>query len=106
MSSSIDFIEYVCRQIAPAGVVRYRFMFGDYLIYVNEKPVILASENQAYVKMHPAIEALMRDAERGYPYEGAKEHYLLDVSHPDTALQVVKVLQEVLPYPKKRSTKA
>ena len=46
--------------------------------------------------------AMMLSAERGFPYEGAKEHYILDVSRSDFAVKVVKVLAEVLPFPKSR----
>ena len=51
------------------------------------------------------IETLMAEAEKGYPYEGAKEHYILDVSRADHAAKVVAILAEVLPYPKKRKKK-
>ena len=51
-------IEFVCRQIETVGTIRYRKMFGDYMIYANEKPVIIACDNIAFVKQHEAIEAL------------------------------------------------
>jgi tfoX N-terminal domain protein len=105
MACSLDFIEFVCQQIEAVGIIRYRKMFGDYMIYANEKPVIIACDNIAFVKQHEAIEALMAEAEKGYPYEGAKEHYILDVSRADHATKVVAILAEVLPYPKKRKKK-
>lgn len=55
--------------------------------------------------MHEAIGELMSAAEQGYPYEGAKLHYILDVSKPDLAVKVVSKLAEVLPYPKSRKKK-
>lgn len=102
MACTLDFIEYVCRQIEPVGNIRYRKMFGDYMIYANDKPVITACDNIAYVKMHDALAEIMRDAERGCPYEGAKEHYILDVGHRDVAVEAVAILERVLPVPKKR----
>lgn len=45
----------------------------------------------------------MVGAEKGFPYDGAKEHYILDVSKADNAVRVVTILAEVLPYPKKRN---
>ena len=53
MASNIDFIEFICSQIKGIGTVRYRKMFGDYMIYLNEKPIILVCDNIAYVKKHP-----------------------------------------------------
>ncbi len=43
--------------------------------------MITACDNLAYVKKIPCIEALMADAEIGTPYSGAKEAYILDLSH-------------------------
>ena len=40
MSTSLDFIEYVCEQIAGVGQIRYRKMFGEYMVYVNNKPIL------------------------------------------------------------------
>lgn len=64
MSCSLDFIEFVCQQIEAVGAIRYRKMFGDYMIYANEKPVIIACDNIAFVKQHKAIETLMAEAEK------------------------------------------
>lgn len=105
MASSIDFIEFVCSQIRDLGEVRYRKMFGEYMIYLNEKPVILVCDNIPYVKKLPDIESLMQEAETGFPYDGAKEHYILDVEHKHPLLEVTKILEEVLPYPKKKNRK-
>lgn len=102
MACSLDFIEFVSSQIAAAGTVRCRKMFGGYIVYVDEKPVIIVCDNIPYVKEHEAIKSMMSSAERGFPYEGAKEHYILDVSKTDFAVNVVKALVEVLPYPKSR----
>ncbi len=105
MASSLDVIEFICKQIATAGEVKYRKMFGDYMIYVNDKPVVIVGDDIPYVKTHEAIGELMSAAEEGYPYEGAKLHYILDVSKPDLAVKVVSKLAEVLPYPKSRKKK-
>lgn len=102
MACSLDFIEFVCEQIAPIGDIRYRKMFGEYMIYANEKPVIIACDNIAFVKQHKAIETLMVGAEKGFPYDRAKEHYVLDVSNINLTVKIISILAEVLPYPKKR----
>ena len=102
MACSLDFIEFVSSQIATVGTVRCRKMFGDYMVYVDEKPVIIVCDNIPYVKEKEAMKSIMLSAERGFPYEGAKEHYVLDISRSDFAVRVVKILAEVLPYPKSR----
>ena len=97
MACTPEFVDFVAAQLADAGAVRVRKMFGDHLLYVDEKPAVLLCDNVAYVKMHPALEAWMADAETGHPYPGAKLHYILDVEHRAEALRVVKILAEVLP---------
>lgn len=80
-------------------------MFGDYCIYVDENPIILACDEIAYIKKHEAIAEMMKDAELGYPYDGAKEHYILDIEHTDKAKEVIRVLHPYLPYPKPKTKK-
>jgi hypothetical protein len=105
MACSIDFIEELCEILSPLGEVRSRKMMGDYVIYVNEKCVITACDNLAYVKKLPCIEDLMADAETGTPYSGAKEAYILDLSNRSNALKVVAELWEALPFPKSKTKK-
>lgn len=105
MASSIEFVEFVASQLEALGAVRYRKMFGEYMVYVNEKPVVLVCDDIAYVKMHPDIVEMMDDAEIGIPYPGAKEHYILDAGHKDVLLKVVSTLERVLPFPKKKARK-
>ena len=72
------------------------------MIYVNEKPVITVCDGSCYVTKHPFIQSLMGNAECGYPYEGAKEHYIPDILYRDHVLQVVRALWKALPFPKKK----
>ena len=102
MACTPDFIDFVCQQLSAVGIVRARKMMGDYVIYVNEKCVIVACDGICFVKKIPELAHLMSDAECGYPYEGAKEHYILDIEHRDLAVQVVTILRDVLPFPKPR----
>lgn len=102
MACTEVFISYVSEMATQVGAVRSRKMFGDGLIYIDEKPAILACNNLAYIKMLPEIASLMADVETGCPYPGAKLHYILDTDHRSEAVKVLKVLVPLLPYPKKR----
>ena len=102
MSCTTDFIEFICTTLTPLGNVRSRKMMGDYVIYVNEKPVITACDNIAYVKKLPCIADLMTDAECGCPYEGAKEAYILDFSDTRKVRKVIGILWDNLPFPKSK----
>ncbi|MDE7335434.1 MAG: transcriptional regulator [Muribaculaceae bacterium] len=102
MACSSEFIEYVCDALKPLGEVRSRKMMGDYVIYVNDKCVITACDNLAFVKKLPCIAELMADAECGCPYPGAKEAYILDFANTRNALKVIATLWQALPYPKQK----
>ena len=106
MATTKDYIEYVCERLHGAGGLRYRKMFGEYMVYVNDKPVLSHTSSTVFVKTVPELAALMADAERGLPYEGAKEHYILDIDDTDLARQVVAVLETVTPLPKPKKKKA
>lgn len=106
MSTTAEYIEYVCEQIAGTGQIRYRKMFGEYMAYVNDKPVLLVCDNVVYVKILPELSQLMKNAPRAVPYNGAKEHYVLDIDNKELALSAIEVLERVTPLPKKRKKKS
>jgi hypothetical protein len=99
MASSLDFIEFICEQIRATGAIRHKKMFGEYMVYVNEKPLLLVCNNTVYVKILPCLDALMANAERGIPYNGAKEHYILDIEDGVLSCAVVAALEKVTPVP-------
>ena len=47
----------------------------------------------------------MAEAETGFPYPGAKEHYVLSVEHRQYAIVVLQTLAPLLPFPKPRKKK-
>lgn len=103
MATTVDFIEYVCQQLAGIGLVRYRKMFGEYMVYVNDKPVLLVCDNIVFVKRLDCIKDLMTNAEISKPYDGAKEHYILEIDNTDLAKRVATEVEKVTPVPKKKS---
>lgn len=102
MGSTADFAAYVCEQLEGIGAVRARKMFGEYMVYVNDKPVILVCDDTVFVKMLPCLEELLREATTGYPYNGAKEHYILDPDDREGMQKAALLAEAVTPLPKKR----
>lgn len=102
MATSLDFINYVCDQISGIGDTRYKKMFGEFMVYINDKPVIIVCNNTAFVKKLDCIEEMMKNAETGYPYKNAKEHYILDIDNVDLCKAVVTEIEKVTPVPKPR----
>ncbi len=105
MATTVDFIEYVCEQISGAGDLRYKKMFGEYMVYVNEKPILLVCDNTVYVKQLSCIDELMSNAQRGFPYTGAKEHYILDIDDAEFSKEIIRLLEPVTPLPKPKKKK-
>lgn len=104
MATTQDFMEYLCEQLAGVGELRYRKMFGEYMLYVDDRPVVIVCDNTPYVKQLDCIAAQMHDAKTGCPYQGAREHYILDVEDPAFAKSIVRAIADVTPLPKKRQS--
>lgn len=102
MATSEEYIIFVCECVRGAYEVRYKKMFGEYMVYVNDKPILLVCDNCVFVKILPETEQIMQNAERGVPYGGAKEHFILDIESEALVKEVVAVLERITPLPKKR----
>lgn len=102
MATSPDYIEFVCEQLKGTGEVRYKKMFGEYMAYVNNKPIFLVCDNTVYIKKLDEIKELMADSETGVPYQGSKEHYILDIENTELVREVTAVLEPITPLPKPR----
>jgi len=105
MASDLNYVQYVIDQIKINGKLTYKKMFGEYLIYLNNKPVVMVCDNTAFVKILDCIKPLMENAETGFPYEGAKEHYILNVDDSEHLSNLVMVLEKNVPMPKKKKKK-
>jgi TfoX/Sxy family transcriptional regulator of competence genes len=102
MASDLDYVQYIIDQIRIYGTITYKKIFGEYLIYSNDKPVVMICDNTAFVKMLDCIKPLMENAETGFPYDGAKEHYIINVDDSEHLSNAVKVLEKNVSIPKKK----
>lgn len=100
MATSVDYIEFVCEQIQGTGEIRYKKMFGEYMVYVNNKPLLLVCDDTVFVKKLSEISDKMQESELGYPYQGAKEHYILDIENTELSKSIIATLEKIIPVPK------
>ena len=105
MATTPEYNEFVCERLEPFGAVRSRKMFGEYMVYLNDKPIITVCDNTVFVKILPELAACLNDAERGFPYDGAKLHYILDIEDSELLSDVIPILEAVTPLPKPRKRK-
>lgn len=103
LATSLIFIKYVCEQIEGVGAIRYRKMFGEYIVYVNDKPVMTVCDETVYIKKLDVIEEFMKESELGCPYEGAKECYILDIDDSLFSKKIITLVESVTPLPKKKN---
>ena len=102
MATTMDYIEFVCEQLAGVGAVCYRKMFGEYMVYVNDKPLLLVCDNTVFVKILPELSELMAGGDTALPYEGGKPHYILDIEDRALTQAVIEILEPLTPLPKSK----
>ena len=98
MASDQHFVAFVCDQIAGAGAIASRKMFGEFAIYCDEKVVALVCDNQLFVKPTAAGRALLVDPSLSPPYPGAKPHFLIaDLDDAESMSQLIAATARELP---------
>lgn len=102
MSTSKEYMQFVLDQLEEFPDVTYRKMLGEYMVYLQGRPVLLVCDNCAMVKKLPELAELMRGAPDGLPYEGARVHSVLDLEDRELVRQVMDILLRVTPLPKRR----
>ena len=102
MSTSKEYHDYVMENLSLAGSVSSRRMMGEYIIYYNGKIVGDICDNCLLMKITPAAEKLLPDAERAYPYEGSKTLMLVidDVENYSLMAELLEGISSQLPEPK------
>lgn len=103
MASSKAYLDYILEQLSEAGDVTFRTMMGEYVLYYRGKVIGGVYDDRFLVKPVKAAAALMPDAVRELPYEGAKEMLLVDDMEDRAFLRkLLEAMYEELPAPKKR----
>jgi TfoX/Sxy family transcriptional regulator of competence genes len=107
MASDLEFVQFVTDQMAGAGVVSYRKMFGEYALYCNGKVVALICDNQLFVKPTNAGKAFIGDAVEAPPYPGAKLSFLIgdEIEDADWLGTLVRLTERELPAPTPKKKK-
>lgn len=70
MATSKEYIDFVCEQIEGIGDISMKKMFGEYMVYLGERPVLTVCDNTVFVKKLPELSELMAGADCGFPYDG------------------------------------
>ena len=100
MASSKEYLNFVLDQCDGLSA---RAMMGEYLLYYGGKVVGGIYDNRLLVKPTPSAVALMPEAPKKLPYEGAKEMLLVENIDDKYFLnKLFEAMYEELPEPKKK----
>ena len=100
MASSKEYLDFVLEQ---CGGLSARAMMGEYVLYYGGKVVGGVYDNRLLVKPTKSAVALLSNAPRELPYEGAKEMLLVeDVKNGELLKKLFETLYEDLPAPERK----
>jgi TfoX/Sxy family transcriptional regulator of competence genes len=105
MASDQRTVDYITEQMLSADNIRSRKMFGEYVIYCDDKVVFLVCDNQLFLKVTEPGRAIVRSQELAPPYPGAKDCFVIDSEEWDDAdylSRLARVTADALPAPKKK----
>ena len=103
MASSKAYLAFVLEQLSELDEISYKTMMGEYIIYYCGKVVGGIYDDRFLVKPVKSAVAMMPNADRELPYEGAKEMLLVEnVENRAFLRELLEAMYDELPLPKKR----
>ncbi|MFZ2593435.1 MAG: TfoX/Sxy family protein [Minisyncoccia bacterium] len=95
MSTQAETIAYILEKIGEPRHFTFRAMFGEYALYADGKVVALVCDDTLYVKILPASAELEPLCEKGPPYPGAKDHYVVEEGQIHTIPYFAELLRGI-----------
>ncbi|MEP3275168.1 MAG: TfoX/Sxy family protein [Stappiaceae bacterium] len=108
MASHQSIVDHICEQMAGAGEIIAKKMFGEYGVYCGEKFVGVICNDTLFLKPTPEGVSYASDLQLAPAYEGARPSLVIPQSGVDNAewlAELVAVTAKALPSPKKKNRK-
>ena len=106
MASSKEYLDYILEQLSETDGVTFRPMMGEYILYYQGKVFGGIYDDRFLVKPTKSAVALMPQALRELPYEGAKEMLLVDnVENRGFLRELLFAMAAELPAPKPKKAR-
>ena len=103
MASSREYLDFILEQLSGLESITYRAMMGEFILYYRGKIIGGIYDDRFLVKPTKSAMAMMPDADREIPYEGAKEMLLVDnVDNREFLTELLTAMYDELPEPKKK----
>lgn len=106
MTSRQTTVDFILEQVAGAGAVSAKKMFGEYGIYCDGKMVALVCDDQLFVKPTESGRSFIGNITEGVPYPGAKACFLITGDKWDNRnwlSELIRISAAELPLPKKKT---
>ena len=104
MASSKEYLDFILEQLSGLENVTWKAMMGEYILYWRGKIVGGIYDDRFLVKPTKSALAMMPDADRELPYEGAKEMLLVDnVDNREFLTSLLEAMYDELPAPKQKN---
>ena len=98
-----EYLDFILEQLSGLENITYRAMMGEFILYYRGKIIGGIYDDRFLVKPTKSALAMMPDADREIPYEGAKEMLLVDnVDNRAFLKELLEAMYPELPLPKKR----
>ena len=102
MATRREYLDFVLEQLSGTEGVTARQMMGEYILYIHGRVFGGIYDDRLLLKPTASACALLPDAPREIPYEGAKEMLLADPDERDRLALVIAAMFPELPAPKRR----
>lgn len=100
MATSREYAEYIIEMLYQAGYeARFKSAFGEYIFYIDNKPIFLACDERLFTKCRDACPDLddlmmMQEVELAKPFNKAKPWWVVD---PEDTYVLEQICKLVLP---------
>ena len=103
MASGRSYLDFILEQLSELDAVSGREMMGEYILYYRGKVIGGIYDDRFLVKPTKTAAAMMPNAVRELPYDGAKEMLLVDnVENREFLRELIVSMYDDLPSPKPR----
>ena len=103
VASGKEYLDFILEQLSGINGITSKQMMGEYILYLNGRIFGGIYDDRFLVKPTKSSMAMMPDADRELPYEGAKEMLLVDnVDNRDFLTDLVTAMYDELPAPKQK----
>ena len=108
MATKQSTVDFLAEQMANAGDITSRKMFGEYAIYCDTKVVAFVCDDQLFVKPTDAGRTYLKKPVEKPAYPGSKMYFWISTDHWDDRewlTELIKTTASDLPLPHKKKKK-